>query len=53
LIMAYFQKIRALTKEIPAELVDFSQPRDAARTPTQVFDIENLTKILEIKSGYF
>jgi type II restriction enzyme len=33
--MAYFQKIRALTKGIPAELVDFSQPRDLARIPTQ------------------
>jgi len=33
--MTYFQKIRELTKGIPAELVDFSQPRDLARTPTQ------------------
>ena len=33
--MAYFQKIRKLTKVIPVELVDFSQPRDLARTPTQ------------------
>jgi len=33
--MVYFQKIRELTKGIPAELVDFSQPRDFARTPTQ------------------
>ena len=33
--MIYFQKIRELTKGIPAELVDFSQPRDLARTPTQ------------------
>ena len=33
--MTYFQKIRELTKGIPVELVDFSQPRDFARTPTQ------------------
>jgi len=33
--MTYFLKIRELTKGIPAELVDFSQPRDLARTPTQ------------------
>jgi type II restriction enzyme len=33
--MTYFQKIRELTKGIPAELVDFSQPRELARTPTQ------------------
>jgi type II restriction enzyme len=33
--MDYFNRIRELTKEIPAELVDFSQPRDLARTPTQ------------------
>jgi type II restriction enzyme len=33
--MQYFQKIRELTKNIPVELVDFSQPRDPARTPTQ------------------
>ena len=33
--MTYFQKIRVLTKGIPAELVDFSQPRDTARTPSQ------------------
>jgi len=33
--MIYFQKIRELIKEIPSELVDFSQPRDPARTPTQ------------------
>ncbi|MDR2471981.1 MAG: AccI family restriction endonuclease [Tannerella sp.] len=32
--MTYFEKIRKLTKEIPAELVDFSQARDLARTPT-------------------
>ncbi|GHT79091.1 hypothetical protein AGMMS50262_22410 [Bacteroidia bacterium] len=33
--MIYFDKIRELTKGVPAELVDFSQPRDLARTPTQ------------------
>ncbi|MDR0304628.1 MAG: AccI family restriction endonuclease [Chitinispirillales bacterium] len=33
--MTYFEKIRELTKGIPAKLVDFSQPRDIARTPTQ------------------
>jgi type II restriction enzyme len=34
-IMSYFNKIRELTKYVPVELVDFSQPRDPARTPTQ------------------
>jgi type II restriction enzyme len=33
--MTYFEKIKALTTEVPVELVDFSQPRDLARTPTQ------------------
>jgi type II restriction enzyme len=33
--MTYFEKIRELTKSIPVELVDFSQPRELARTPTQ------------------
>jgi type II restriction enzyme len=33
--MQYFQKIRELTKNIPVELVDFSQSRDSAHTPTQ------------------
>jgi type II restriction enzyme len=33
--VTYFEKIRELTKGIPAKLVDFSQPRDIARTPTQ------------------
>lgn len=33
--MTYIEQIRELTKAIPAELVDFSQPRDVARTPTQ------------------
>ena len=31
----YFNKIRELTKNVPVELVDFEQPRDLARTPTQ------------------
>jgi type II restriction enzyme len=31
----YFEKLSELTKVTPAELVDFSQPRDFARTPTQ------------------
>jgi type II restriction enzyme len=34
-IITYFEKIRKLTKDIPVELVDFSQPRDPARIPTQ------------------
>lgn len=33
--MAYYEKIRELTKEVPVELVDFEQPREKARTPTQ------------------
>ena len=33
--MTYFEQIKALTKAVPTELVDFSQPRDIARTPTQ------------------
>ncbi len=33
--MSYYHKIRELTKKVPAELVDFSQPREQARTPTQ------------------
>jgi len=33
--MTYFEKIRELTKKVPIELVDFSQPRDIARVPTQ------------------
>jgi type II restriction enzyme len=33
--MDYFNRIRELTKNVPVELVDFSQPRDRARTPTQ------------------
>ena len=31
----YFEKIQSLTKNIAPELVDFSLPRDIARTPTQ------------------
>ncbi len=33
--MDYYNRIRDLTKNVPAELVDFEQPRDQARTPTQ------------------
>ncbi|MDR1518422.1 MAG: AccI family restriction endonuclease [Dysgonamonadaceae bacterium] len=33
--MDYFNKVRELIKGVSAELVDFSQPRDLARTPTQ------------------
>jgi len=33
--MTYYEKIRALTKIVPTALVDFSLPRDTARTPTQ------------------
>jgi len=33
--MSYSEKIRALTQNVPAALVDFTLPRDAARTPTQ------------------
>jgi hypothetical protein len=33
--MSYFDKIRELTKKVPSELVDFEQPRNQARTPTQ------------------
>lgn len=33
--MTYFEQIKELTKTISANLVDFSQPRDIARTPTQ------------------
>jgi type II restriction enzyme len=33
--MTYFEKIRELTKKVPSELIDFSQPRDSARIPTQ------------------
>lgn len=33
--MTYFERIQQLTKNVPVELVDFSQPRDVARTPTQ------------------
>lgn len=33
--MTYYEIIRELTKSVPVELVDFNQPRDLARTPTQ------------------
>lgn len=33
--MTYFERIKELTRNIPPELVDFSQPREIARTPTQ------------------
>lgn len=33
--MSYHERIRELTKNVPASLVDFSLPRDLARTPTQ------------------
>ena len=33
--MSYYGRIRELTKNVPVELVDFEQPRDPARTPTQ------------------
>lgn len=33
--MNYCDRIRKLTKNVPVELVDFEQPRDMARTPTQ------------------
>ncbi|MDR0251169.1 MAG: AccI family restriction endonuclease [Burkholderiales bacterium] len=33
--MTYLKKIRKLIETVPPELVDFSQPRDPARVPTQ------------------
>lgn len=33
--MTYYERIRELTGKVPAELVDFSVPRDIARMPTQ------------------
>lgn len=33
--MRYYDRIRELTKNVPVELVDFEQPRDQSRTPTQ------------------
>ena len=33
--MSYYDRIRELTKDVPATLVDFEIPRDKARTPTQ------------------
>lgn len=34
--MSYYEKIRELIKNVPVELVDFEQPREKARIPTQV-----------------
>lgn len=34
-MMTYYEKIRELTKQVPNTLVDFTLPRDSARTPTQ------------------
>src|SRR5690349_1417148 len=33
--MTYYERIRELTKHVPATLVDFNLPRDPSRTPTQ------------------
>lgn len=33
--MSYYEKIKELTEKVPDTLVDFSLPRDVARTPTQ------------------
>ena len=33
--MTYYERIRELTKNVPATLVNFSLPRDPSRTPTQ------------------
>jgi type II restriction enzyme len=33
--MSYYERIRELTKNVSVELVDFDQPRDLAKTPTQ------------------
>ena len=33
--MTYYERIRELTKHVPATLVDFGLPRDPSRTPTQ------------------
>jgi len=33
--MTYYEKIKNLVKDVPIQLVDFDQPRDQARTPTQ------------------
>ena len=37
--MNYHEKIKELTKSVPIELVDFTLPRDLARTPTQANSI--------------
>lgn len=60
--MTYYNKIKTLTQNIPATLVDFSVERDKARTPTQASsnfitnkeqgdwaeNLDNLNKILGI-----
>ncbi|MDE5760780.1 MAG: AccI family restriction endonuclease, partial [Bacteroides sp.] len=33
--MTYFEQIKDLASRVPDNLVDFSLPRDVARTPTQ------------------
>ena len=33
--MTYYERIRELTKNVPATLVDFGLPRDPSWTPTQ------------------
>jgi hypothetical protein len=33
--MTYYERIRELSKQVPATLVDFGLPRDPSRTPTQ------------------
>lgn len=33
--MTYYEEIRELTKEIPPSLIDFSEPRESSRAPTQ------------------
>jgi hypothetical protein len=33
--MTYYHRIRELTRSVPVQLIDFEQPRDRARTPTQ------------------
>ncbi len=34
-IMTYYENIREMTKKVPVQLVNFEEPRDKARTPTQ------------------
>lgn len=33
--MTYYHRIRELTRSVPVQLIDFEQPRNRARTPTQ------------------